>query len=61
MDKEAWKARWLSPKAKAQVEPLPHGGYVLGEELAARSTRNIEAAYPGMLLSRRPAPDPFPF
>jgi hypothetical protein len=46
MDKESWKERWTKPKAKSPtVEPLEHGGYVLGEALAQRSTELIKEAY----------------
>jgi hypothetical protein len=46
MDKEAWKERWTKPKAKIiKVEPLEHGGYIIGEALAQRSTEIIKVEY----------------
>ena len=46
MDKEAWKDRWTRKKKPAPtVEPLPHGGYVIGEDLAARNTAAVRAQY----------------
>lgn len=53
MDKEAWKDRWLRKKpAEEATAPLPHGGFVLGEALAAESTRTLAAEYRGRLAQR---------
>ena len=43
-----WKPK---KKPAPTVEPLPHGGYVLGEELAARNTAAVRAQY-GHLLEK---------
>jgi hypothetical protein len=47
MSIDAWKSKWGSdkPKDKKYVEPLEHGGYQLGEELAYRSTQEIKRIY----------------
>jgi hypothetical protein len=44
---EAWKQKWGSckPKQVKHFEPLPHGGHILGEELAYRSTQEIKRIY----------------
>lgn len=41
--KERWRPK-KQPRA-APCEPLPHGGYVLGEALAEKSTEEIKRIY----------------
>jgi len=43
IDKERWR-----PKKKSRAapcEPLPHGGFILGEYLAEKSTEEIKRIY----------------
>jgi len=49
---EAWKQKWGhdKPKDKKHIEPLEHGGHILGEELAHRSTQEIKRIYERELM-----------
>lgn len=44
---EAWKNKWGhgKPKEAKHFEPLPHGGFILGEALAEKSTEEIRRIY----------------
>lgn len=42
-----WKQKWGKdkPKDKKHIEPFEHGGYIMGEYLAEKSTEEIRRIY----------------
>lgn len=47
MGKQAWMDKWGKGKQKEKkhVEPLAHGGFIVGEYLAEKSTEEIKRIY----------------
>jgi hypothetical protein len=44
---QEWQSKWGKdkPKDKKHIEPFEHGGYIMGEYLAEKSTEEIKRIY----------------